>query len=120
LGERGPDRGPGTLARGALSAFRDWRAAIGAGSAPRAMRRASRKAQVIGSIPIGGSAQEVNSLVCSFFVDRLGRSRMRPPTRCPQDMHVTLADDGLVLADKHPNPCWLGHATKLRGPASGQ
>jgi len=35
-------------------------------------------------------------------------------------MHVTLADDGLVLADKHPNPCWLGHATKLRGPASGQ
>ena len=32
-----------------------------------------------------------------------------------QDMHDTLADDGLVLADEHPNPCWLGHATKLRG-----
>jgi hypothetical protein len=41
----------------AFRAFRDASAAIGAGSAPGAVPRASRNAQVTGSNPVGGSTR---------------------------------------------------------------
>ncbi len=31
-----------------------------------------------------------------------------------EDMHDSLAHDGLVLADEHPDRCGLSHGTKLR------